>query len=194
MNVSYKDKDGKVIKEKFGGFSVYYAINAGDIKYVSLEGDCTFRCDEIKCPNREDCKNSNISEEKILKKCPYMKNLKKLTSQYGKKIGFLPLNLEDAHYLLFGDTKGLSKDYADNIVVYITHNCENCKKRTDCNELSFSEKNNKNHCCGLAENIFALSALGRGGVPVWDEEHKSCRQVIFGDCAKRFLKEQEKQR
>ena len=51
-----------------------------------------------------------------------------------------------------------------------------------------------NPVCELYENLFALSALGEGEIPVWNDDHTQCNMSMHGDCAKKYIEEQEKHR
>ena len=80
MQYSYKDKDNKIINKKFAGFSTYLSVNKSEepvIDYFSMDADIIFRCDTLNCKHREKCKNSQISADKMAKKCPYIKKINK---------------------------------------------------------------------------------------------------------------------
>ena len=193
MQYFYKDKDNKIINKKFAGFSTYLSVNKSEepvIDYFSMDADIIFRCDTLNCKHREKCKNSQISADKMAKKCPYIKKINKLFKEYSKGKSY-SINYTDFCYLMFGDIKDLPQERADETVVCIEHNCKDCKKHDTCEKLAITSKN---PICPLNEELFALSSLGVNGIAIWDENHTECKQVLHGECAKNFLELKEKQR
>lgn len=192
MQITYKDENGNIVNEKLAGFSVRFELNEDEYHPtpISMDGDITFICKDIKCKHREECKKYKIPQNKMAKVCPYMKKVKHLLSEYDDNLkDITPISLADYWYITFGDIKGLSRKLYKHKVIHVTHNCEKCKKNDTCKHFS-----KDNPVCELHENLFALSALGEGEIPVWNDDHTKCNMIMRGDCAKKYIEEQEKHR
>ncbi len=193
MKISYVDKENKEVVEYVSGFYSYFQVNEKLPKgYMSLDGDNYFRCDEIECSHREKCKKSKLSPDEMLSKCSYLQKLQSLISEYTDKTSDNTCMRYGVLWeKLFGDTNDLSDETKQYIIFDIHHNCKDCKKVNSCNELVNGKGSGH---CEFSSKIFELTALGINGIPVWNKDHTRCEAVMQGECAKRYLESQEKQR
>ncbi len=187
MILTYKNENGKFKKKRSSGFSSLVLINKGsDKNFLELVGEISFECNNIKCKNREKCADIGFSPEEVSGKCPYLKKLQKVVSSYSNE-PVSPILREDINLKKYGLVSTCNMEDSDELLVPIKHDCKHCKKQATCDELKV--KNGKTDpACPLNEEVFALSSLGTSGVPVWDNAHRKCCQIVYDNCVTPFTR------